>query len=89
MSFPSLLRLISKLSGDRGKSQQVKTESMRYRTHSFGFERRLDLFALQLFPVYVAEEGVLLDVSLPLRTAAQTLTWMLGHQLKSHTHTRS
>lgn len=51
-------------------------------THSFRFKRWLDLFVLQLFPVYIAEEGVFLDVSLPLWTTAQTLTWMFGHELK-------
>lgn len=56
-------------------------------THSFGLEWRLHLFVLQLLPVDVAEEGVLLDVSLALRATAQTLTWVLGHELK-HTDTR-
>lgn len=56
-------------------------------THSFGFERRLDLLVLQFFPVYIAEEGVLLDVPLPFWTTAQTLTWMFGHELKTtHRH---
>lgn len=56
-------------------------------THSFGLEWRLHFLVLQLFPVDVAEEGVLLDVSLALRPAAQTLTWVFGHELK-HTNTR-
>lgn len=48
-------------------------------THSFRFERWLDLFILQFFPVYIAEEGVLLDVSLPFWTTAKTFTWVFGH----------
>lgn len=51
-------------------------------THSFRFKWWLDLFVLQLFPVYIAEEGMFLDVSLPLWTTAQTLTWMFGHELE-------
>lgn len=50
-------------------------------TYSSWFEWRLHLLVLQLLPVHVAEEAVLPDVPLPLRTAAQALRWMLRHQL--------
>lgn len=50
-------------------------------TYSLWLERGLDLLALQLVPVDVAEERVLLDVPLPLRAAAQALGGVLGHQL--------
>lgn len=51
-------------------------------TYSFGLEWWLNLFVLQFFPVDVTEEGVFFDVSLALGAAAQTLTWMFGHELK-------
>lgn len=50
-------------------------------TYSLGLEGRLDLLALQLVPVDVAEECVLLDVPLPLGATAQALGRVLGHQL--------
>lgn len=50
-------------------------------TYSLWLEWGLDLLALQLVPVDVAEERVLLDVPLPLRAAAQALGRVLGHQL--------
>lgn len=50
-------------------------------TYSSWFEWRLHLLVLQFLPVHVAEEAVLPDVSLPLRTTAQSLGWMLRHQL--------
>lgn len=50
-------------------------------TYSSWFEWRLHLLVLQFLPVHVAEEAVLPDVSLPLRTTAQSLRWMLRHQL--------
>lgn len=52
-------------------------------TYSLWLERGLDLLALQLVPVDVAEERVLLDVPLPLRAAAQALGGVLGHQLET------
>lgn len=51
-------------------------------TYSSWFEWRLHLLILQFLPVHVAEEAVLPDVSLPLRTAAQSFGRMLGHQLE-------
>lgn len=57
------------------------------RTYSFGLEWWLHLLVLQFFPVDIAEEGMFLDVSLALGAAAQTLTWVFGHELK-HTETR-
>ncbi len=50
-------------------------------TYCFGFEGRLNFLVLQFFPVHVAEESVFLNVSFSLRSTAQTLPWMLGHQL--------
>lgn len=50
-------------------------------TYHFGLERRLYLLVLQAFPVDASEEGVLSDVPLSLRPAAQTFGWVLGHQL--------
>lgn len=51
-------------------------------TYSLWLEGRLDLLAFQLVPVDVAEEGVLLDVALPLWAAAQPLGRVLGHELR-------
>ena len=50
-------------------------------TYHFGFKRRLDLFVCQPFPVDASEEGLLPDVHLTFWAAAETLGWMLGHQL--------
>lgn len=50
-------------------------------TYSSRFERWLHLLAFQFLPVDVAEEAVVSDVSLPLRTATQPLRRMLCHQL--------
>jgi len=50
-------------------------------TYCFWLAGGLDLLALQLVPVDVAEEGVLLDVAFPLRAAAQPLGRVLGHEL--------
>lgn len=53
----------------------------RGQTYSSRFEWRLHLLVLQFLPVHVAEEAVVPDVSLPLRTTAQSFRWMLRHQL--------
>lgn len=50
-------------------------------THHFGLEGRLYLPVLQALPVDASEEGVFSDVPLSLGAAAQTLGWVLGHQL--------
>lgn len=50
-------------------------------TYYFGFKRRLDLFVCQPFPVNASEEGLLPDVHLTFWATAETLGWMLGHQL--------
>lgn len=50
-------------------------------THPFGLEGGLDLAVLETVPVDASEEGVLLDVPLPLGAAAQTLRRVFGHQL--------
>ena len=55
--------------------------SSRVQTYGSWFEWRLHLLVLQFLPVHVAEEAVLPDVSLPLRTTAQSFRWMLRHQL--------
>lgn len=57
-------------------------------TYSFGLEWWLHLLVFQFFPVDVAEEGVFLDVSLALGAAAQTLTWMFGHELEHTERTK-
>lgn len=50
-------------------------------TYQFGLEWWLYLFVLKAFPVNASEEGVFSNIPLSLRAAAQTLGWMLGHQL--------
>ena len=62
--------------------------SSRVQTYGSWFEWRLHLLVLQFLPVHVAEEAVLPDVSLPLRTAAQSFRWMLRHQLDGQTEER-
>lgn len=52
-----------------------------FRTYHFGLEGRLNLPVCEAFPVDASEEGMVSDVPLSLTTAAQTLGWMLGHQL--------
>lgn len=42
-------------------------------TYHFGLEGRLDLPVLEALPVDASEEGLLPDVPLPLRAAAQAL----------------
>lgn len=53
------------------------------RTYSLGLERWLDLFPFKFVPVDVAEEGVLLNISLPFRATPQALRRMLGHELET------
>lgn len=55
------------------------------RTYGFWFKRWLNFLVLQLFPIHVTEKAVFPDVPLTLRTAAQTLAWVFGHQLKQRT----
>lgn len=50
-------------------------------TYSLWLEGRLDLLPLQLIPVDVAEERVLLDVPLSFWATSQSLGRVLGHQL--------
>lgn len=58
------------------------------RTHGFRLVRRLDLLALQLLPVDVPEERMLLDIALAFGPAAQALARVLGHQLQENTEKR-
>lgn len=51
------------------------------RTYHFGLEGWLYLPVLKAFPVNTSEEGMFSDVPLSLSAAAQTLGWVLGHQL--------
>lgn len=73
---------------DNGETQQWDSEGTQQwdnggiqHTYSLWLEGGLYLLALQLVPVDVAEEGVFLDVPLPLGATAQALGGVLGHQL--------
>lgn len=50
-------------------------------TYHFGFEGWLYLPVLEAFPVDTSEKGMFSDVPRSLRATAQSLGWMLGHQL--------
>lgn len=50
-------------------------------SYHFRLEGGLNLSVLEAIPINSPEEGMLSDVPLPLRAAAQTLGRVLGHQL--------
>lgn len=52
----------------------------------FWLEGRLNLAVFQLLPVDPPEEGMFSDVSLALRTAAQTLHWVFCHEPFTYGH---